>query len=525
MYKTTQIANRVLSQSRALVIVAFAAAIAVAAPGPALAKAKGHGGKPHGAPPKVGVMTFTGPGEAASRAAVEKALKARKIVVVPAAQLSAAAKSAHVKLDGNDGFKAVSKALDLTAIVSGEVSKKKATITVHTGEDGSSVGDETFQGADPKKVAATIGKTFWKKLAGPFNKTKPPSGGSFEAPPPEEEPSPAGGAEAASEPKSEAKSESPAKETPAEKTPEKTEETESKTETKTAAKSEAAGAGEESEPTSDPAVDVSAGPAWFMRSLSFNQPRNDLSDTKVANYSLPRAPVLFLRGDIFPGALAGMSGVAANIGLTVDVSYLLPVVTSKGTDGDYKTTGLAYALGLKARLPFGTFITVSYGDQAFKLTKSNGNMPDAVVPGVSYKFARIGAGIRDQVTATLMLQANAGYLQCLGKPGDIAAGSYFPNTKCNGFEAGVGAGYRLSPALEIRAGVDWRRFGLAFNVKPSDVTNDPSTTPAVAGGAIDQYIQVYAGVAYVFGGGSSSAHAAEPAKTAEKADKADEGGE
>src|SRR3569833_1117058 len=220
MHNTTQTANRVLAPRGALALLSCIAALAVAlaAPGPAQARPK-RPSKGHGAAPKVGLMTFTGPGEAASRAAVEKALKARKIAVVPAAELTAAAKSAHVKLDGNDGFKAVSKALDLTAIVSGEVSKKKATITVHTGEDGSSVGDETFQGADPKKVAATIGKTFWKKLAGPFNKTKPPSGGSFEAPPPEEEPSPAGGAEAASEPKTEA----PAKETATETKTEKTE--------------------------------------------------------------------------------------------------------------------------------------------------------------------------------------------------------------------------------------------------------------------------------------------------------------
>lgn len=522
MHNTTQIANRVLSRSRTLAVVACIAAVGLMAPGLALAKPKGKGnahGKPHGAAPKVGLMTFTGPGEAASRGAVEKALKARKIIVVNASDLSAAAKSAHVKLDGNDGFKAVAKALDLTAIVTGEVSKKKATINVHTGDDGSSVGEETFQGADPKKVAAAISKTFWKRLAGPFNKTKPPSGGSFEAPPPEEEPATTGAAEAASEPKAEAPAKDTTKETATET---KTEETT----TKTGSKAEAAPAqaAEEGEPTSDPAVDVSAGPAWFMRSLSFNQPRNDLSNTKVANYSLPRAPVLFFRGDIFPGALAGMTGIAANLGLTADVSYLLPVVTSKGMDGDYKTTGLAYTLGVKARLPFGTFVTVSYGDQAFKLAKSNSSMPDPVVPGVSYKFARIGAGIRDQVTSTLMLQANLGYLQCLGKPGDIAAGNYFPRTTCNGFEAGVGAGYRLSPELEVRAGVDWRRFGLAFKVQPSDIGNDPSTTPAVAGGAIDQYIQIYAGVAYLFGGGSAGAHAADPASAKSKPEKGDESG-
>jgi len=527
MHKTTQTANRVLPRPAAVAALACLAALmsALAAPGAALAKPR-HPSKGHGPSPKVGLMTFTGPGEAASRAAVEKALKSRKIIVVPAAELSAAAKSAHVKLDGNDGFKAVSKALDLTAIVAGEVSKKKATINVHTGDDGSSVGEEVFQGADPRKVAATISKTFWKRLAGAFNKTKPPSGGNFEAPPPEEEPAAAG--EAASEPASEAPAAAAERKT--ERSEEATESKPSKAEKaeKAEAKSEASsGSSEEGEAPASPAVDVAAGPALFMRSLTFNQARNDLSDTKVAKYSLPRAPVLFLRADIYPAALAGSNGFAADLGLTIDVSYLLPVVTSKGVDGDYKTTGLAYALGVKARLPLGTFLSVSYGDQAFKLTKSNASMPDAVVPGVNYKFARVGAGIRGQVTSSLMLQANLGYLQCLGKPGDIAAGHYFPNTKCNGVEAGVGAGYRLGGAWEVRAGVDWRRFGLAFNVKPSDITNDPSTTPAVAGGAIDQYIQIYAGLAYVFGGEGGSASEpgsakAEKPEKAEKAEKSDE---
>jgi hypothetical protein len=526
MHNKTQTANRVLSRCGTLAVLTCLAAITVALATPAIALAKPkRPGKAHGAAPKVGLMTFTGPGEAASRAAGEKALKSRKIVV-PAAQLAASAKSAHVRLDGNDGFRAVAKALDLTAIVSGEVSKKKATITVRTGDDGSSVGEEAFPGADPRKVAATISKTFWKRLAGAFNRTKPPSGGNFEAPPPEEEPA-TGGAEAANEEKTEAPTPSAAASARKGEAEDTSESKEEKAETKPARKSEAASSEAEEGPApSSPAVDIMAGPAWFMRSLSFNQARNDLSNTKVASYSLPRAPALFFRGDIFPAALAGATGFAADLGLTADLSYLLPVVTSKGVDGDYKTTGLAYALGVKARLPLGTFLSVSYGGQAFKLTKSNSNMPDAVIPGVSYKFARVGAGIRGQVTPSLMLQANLGYLQCLGKPGDIAASPYFPRTKCNGFEAGVGAGYRLAGSWEIRAGVDWRRFGLSFNVKPGDVTTDPGSTPAVAGGAIDQFIQVYAGLAYAFGGGGSAdAPAAEPsdakADKSAKADKAD----
>ena len=534
MHKTVQTANRVLRPFTLVLAVSVAVAVTLAASGTAHAKAHG---KSHGAAPKVGLLTFTGPGEAASRNAVEKALKSRKIVVVPASDLTAAARSAHVKLDSNDGFKAVAKALDLTAIVSGEVSKKKATITVRTGDDGSVVGEETFQGADPKKVAVTVGKTFWKRLAGAFNKTKHPSGGGFEAPPPEEEPASTGSAEASNE--STKADEAPPAESRREKKAEKSEEkSETKTEEKSD-KSEKSKTAEESEspPSSGEAVDVSAGPAWFMRSLSFNQPRNDLSNTKVASYSLPRAPALFLRGDIFPGALAGMDGVAGNIGLTVDVSYLLPVVKSSGTGGNYNTSGLAYALGLKARLPLGLFASVSYADQTFKLTKTNSSMADSVVPGTNYKFVRADVGIREQVTPTLMLQANAGYLQCLGKPGDIGSSTYFPRVTCNGAEAGVAAGYRLAPSFELRAGVDWRRFGLNFHVKASDVNNDPSMTPPIAGGAVDQYIQIYAGIAYLIGGGGSeSGHAAEPASgdegdkpakaaKSEKAEKSDEEGE
>jgi long-subunit fatty acid transport protein len=121
-----------------------------------------------------------------------------------------------------------------------------------------------------------------------------------------------------------------------------------------------------------------------------------------------------------------------------------------------------------------------------------------------------------------MLQANAAYLACLSVGGTISSSSYFPRAKCNGFEAGVGAGYRLADQWEIRAGVDWRRFGLDFHVKTSDVTMDPGSTPAIAGGAIDQYIQINVGIAYVFGGsGSESAHPAESSGGAAKPAKSD----
>ncbi|HEY4185656.1 MAG TPA: hypothetical protein VGP07_11330 [Polyangia bacterium] len=520
---TTKIAHSTFRRFfRLAMLVAIGAALA--APGVAYA-AKGGKGKSH-APAKVGLPSFSGPGQAASRAATEKALKSRKIVVVPNEDLASAAKSLHVKLDSNDGFKAVSKSLGLTAIVVGEVAKKKATLTVHTGDDGSVVGEETFQGADPHKVAVTIGKTFWKRLSGAFNKTKPPGGGGFEAPPPEEEP-----ASAASEPEAAAekttdsdKGSSRSSKKTVEASEEKAkpdaedEASEKKKPSRAAAKSS-----EDSEPLPEgpnEALDIFAGPAILMRSLSFNQQRNDLSDTKTANYSLPAAPVLNFRGDFYPGALSS-TGLIANIGLTAEVSYLLPVVTSPGQGGNYKTSSLSWSLGGKVRLPYDLFASVSYGDEWFKLVRSSSNMALSIVPGTDYKFVRVGGGIRSQVSSTLTLMANLDYLRCLGKPGDIGGVGYFPRATCAAVDVGVGAGYKITPVFELRGGVDLRRFGLAFNVKPSDVNSDPSMSPPVAGGAVDQYIQIYVGVAYLMGGsGSSSGSTSESSESS--SDKSDD---
>src|SRR3569623_3172841 len=85
MHNTTQTANRVLAPRGALALLSCIAALAVAlaAPGAAPARPK-RPGKGHGAAPKVGLMTFTGPGEAASRAAVETALTPRPRPAAPA---------------------------------------------------------------------------------------------------------------------------------------------------------------------------------------------------------------------------------------------------------------------------------------------------------------------------------------------------------------------------------------------------------------------------------------------------------
>jgi hypothetical protein len=523
----------------AFVLAAFAVVVSSLALAPEADAARGRrgGGKaaaaPHGKT-KVGVAAFTGPGEAASRAAVTKALSSKKIVVVSGAELGAAAKQLHVRLDDDSGFKAVAQSLNLTGMVQGEVSAKKATLTVRNGQDGSVVGEESFTGNDPKQVAGVISKTFWKRLAAAFNKTNPPSGGGGGGIDTSDE----GASSAAateSEPSSSSASENakPAREEVAAAEPERKPARKANTESEESgggrpkAKASSSEGGEEaaSEPGASPWFDGAVGLADLMRSLSYKQQLNYSGATRVANYSLPQSPVVVGKFDIYPGAMLDAGGFANDVGLTLDLGYLLPVVTTPGEGGSYKTASLAWAVGPKVRLPAGFFATVAYGNRWFKLEKSNANMaPSTTVPLTDYKFVRIGAGIKHQVSTSLSLMANLAYDRCLGTPSGIGGAAYFPRTTCAALEAGAGAGYSITNSIELRAGVDLQRFGLAFNTTPNDVGKTP-----IAGGAIDQYIQLYVMVAYVMGGGGAAsggdAESADTAKDEAKKDNGDKGGE
>src|SRR6185369_5222796 len=64
----------------------------------------------------------------------------------------------------------------LSAIVTGELSPKKARIAVRDGSDGSVSGEGSFAGANPRKVAAEVGKSFWRRLGSAVERGKVPAG-------------------------------------------------------------------------------------------------------------------------------------------------------------------------------------------------------------------------------------------------------------------------------------------------------------------------------------------------------------
>ncbi|MES1206783.1 MAG: hypothetical protein ABUS79_12675 [Pseudomonadota bacterium] len=493
------------------------------------------------APKRLGIVNFRGPGEGATRNAVMKAAKAKKYQVVGGQQIAKAASKLKVSLDTNDSFLSVARELGISAFVTGEVTKKKATLTVRLGADGSVGAEASWSGPNPRKLSAAVHKTFWRRLGSAIDRAKAPSGAK-QAAVAEAEPVPETGADEPGDDDNDKKSGKEDKKSDEKKTASADESDgnadgdgdgdssrRSKKKKKKSADDESGDENvisEKAEPEETDsgerpeALVLAVGPRVLSRSLNYVQ------DIYRGNskYSLPAAPEVGLAVDVYPAAFS-TGGFAANIGLTAAFSYMLPVVKTPvaagmGT-GSYTTYSQNWSIGAKVRLPMGVFGTVAYGDQRYQLLKpSTGGGID--VPMVDYRYVRVGAGGRIKVTPEVSLMANFGYLHCLAL-GQIKTTAYFPKATCGAVELGAGLGYRFTRSLELQAGGELRRYGLAFHNTPADA-QDPSHR--IAGGAVDQYIMGYVALAVVFGGesagGGGHSEAAEEEAEAPKEAKADD---
>ena len=132
--------------------------------------ALGAGGK------RAGVPKFDGAQEVVVRKQVMKALKAHGYALAKSREMDLGLANTGALLESDDGFAKVAKELALSVIVTGEIGRKRAKITVHDGNDGSLLGQAAFPGANPRKMAAEVARTFWSKLGGEVERGRVPSG-------------------------------------------------------------------------------------------------------------------------------------------------------------------------------------------------------------------------------------------------------------------------------------------------------------------------------------------------------------
>jgi hypothetical protein len=466
---------------------------------------------------RVGVLPLRGAGEGPVRAKITNALKANGYQIVGSQQLDSTASGLGVNLDGDAGLKAVAKELNIAAFVGGELSKKKADLTVRNGADATVLAEASFAGANPKKIAAAVGGDFWRQLGPAVRLGKPPAGGKAKAaiaedatpaeeeaaapappppPPPESRKKTAKRAAEPPPPRAEAASESEAGKESAESA--------SKEPAASAAKDSA---NEESDAVSAeggalPAFTFGVGGRALFRKLSWHQ---DVQPRQPP-YSLSPGPELALWFEAFPAAFVS-DHFAANLGLfgAFDNGFgVTSTATSAAATPIKLTTKFRdFLVGVKVRLPLGAvapYLSVAYGAQSFSLVSTTAA---SGVPSINDKFIRLGVGSRIAVGAVGSLDLTAAYLLVTdpgSQAGEIRSATYFPHATAKALDLGASFGYRLHRLFGVRAGLDFRQYGYDFKVRPTD-------PPPIAGGAIDRYITLFAGVEVILdgvGGGAAS---------------------
>jgi hypothetical protein len=476
---------------------------------------------------RVGVPKFDGAQEALVRKKVMQILKSHGYSLAKSREMEIGLANTGALLDNDEGFAKVAKELALSAIVTGEIGKKRAKIAVHDGKDGSLLGDASFAGANPRKIMAEVGRDFWRKLGDAVERGKTPSGAKkptkvvAESPEDDETtPDAAGEGEAAPEPEARKKAAEPVAEgapPEGEEPPKK----KKKKKKKTRLEGEGETVTEEADEVVPPTFDLMLGPRFINRALAYNQ---DRSDPGLRPYNLPLGPAIFARIIWFPiGPFT--DGALKNLGVEALVEQAFGVSSSVPTGEKFGTSIHEFAGGVRYRMLFGNgsyfWGSGTGGEHAFVFTSTaTGNRQSLDIPDVIYRYIRPGAGIHLALGPLFSAEVSGGFRWVINGAGRQWSEQFFPFSSVNGADAQVVLGIRVLPMLEVRAGVDLRRYFSSMNCYDPAAANggnrcirtvNGEMVNFTAGGAVDQYISFFVAGALVLGGSESrSSDAEEP---------------
>jgi hypothetical protein len=447
---------------------------------------------------RIGVPKFEGAQEALVRKKVMQSLKSHGFELVRSRDIQDAMSSTGASLDSDDGLKTLAKELALSAIVTGEVGAKRAKIVVHDGGEGSILGDASFAGANPRKLANEVGLTFWKKLGPDVGRGHVPSGAkkgqkTSEASPEDDENAPDGdSASGAAPPKPKDDSASAQAEgggsDEASPPPKKNRK---KPKMEDAPPEEAAAP---SVPSGLAWLDFELGIGGLNRKLSYNQ---NIQVKGVGlllfPYSLGTGPILTANVVMYPlDPLIG--GPVGNIGLETEIMQGFSISSAA-----YSNVVHDYAGGARYRLPFsGTnevYVSATGGEDAFTFTGPN--RASLAVPDTIYHYFRPGVGLKLFLLDRISLAVSGGYRVVFNGAGPQLSASpngLFPHLTVAGADAEIVGGVRLSDMFEVRVGVEWKRYWFAMH----SVAGDNN----FAGGAVDQSFAFTARIAILLGSSS-----------------------
>jgi len=501
----------------------FTARIAVLAPllvAATAASAFGAGGK------RAGVPKFDGAQEIVVRKRVMQVLKAHGYELAKSREMELAVSNSGALLDSDEGFARVAKEIALSVIVTGEVGKKRAKLTVHDGRDGAVLGQAAFPGPNPRKMAAEVARTFWSKLGGDIERGRVAPGAKKAQ---------KVVAEAADD--DESAPDAPDGDEPNAKVAEREGASEGRSSSDGDGGSGAVrdrdkddddkvvrkGASAPDEPPGSvlPTFEAFIAPTGTNRALVFHQ---DYSPSSMRPYSLPLAAATALHVVWYPILRAVSNGPLQHLGVEFGIEQAFGLRSAAGADGSAlagKTFGNSvheYEAGLRYRIPFGGghqfWLSGTGGEHAFVFTNPSDCSDCRAmlrVPDTVYRYARPGIGLRLEMPTGFAISLGAGYRHIFNAGGTYLDG-YFPHRTVGGVDAELALGYRVTPNVEVRGSGQLRRYFYDMHSKAGDAY--------LAGGAIDQYWTVALGMAVLLGGGGS-APAPAPAADADAENRAD----
>jgi hypothetical protein len=246
----------------------------------------------------------------------------------------------------------------------------------------------------------------------------------------------------------------------------------------------------EPEPSPEPPTKQTRRPVIALE-LGFDVSSKSFSYSGVQTPNLRsyRAPFIAmpdLKAELYPLALA-TQGFGAGLGIEGGFALAVGLKSRRtGTDVSYPTSITKLDLGLKFQIrpvansdayvaPF-----VGFRTHSFSVGPGSDNSTLDGLPAVSYTALKFGlSGELPFSNTGLLLYGRFAVMPVMSLP-TIVSKDYFPSGSALGIDGGLGLGFKIISALQIRVGFDFTRYGLNFKYAPTDTY--------IADGAVDQYI-------------------------------------
>ena len=420
--------------------------------------------------PRVGVLSFTGPGAGKVRGSIVAALRENGATVVDAGELRSTADRLGADLSDPGQRSDVSRMHRVDAFVEGKVERERGqqvlTLTITNGADGETLETNSLSARKAPALVRMARKNGWQLIEPSLQRAHRAEAAA------EAEPEPVAVAEtkATPEPEDEAEAE---------------EEEDDEDE-----------AGDEAEPEDDgerpSPLRLELGLAGLSRVLEYRENIDRLPGYDIALPPAVRGLVVWYPAAHFT------SGFAAHLGLRLHGQYAFGLSSAvKDSNGpDFSTSSHLFEVGLRARVPLDSFevgASVSYGTHGYSLdaAKQAGIEVDPGVPSVGYSYVHLGAELRMQLGA-LGMGLGGAVLPVLGV-GDLE--DWFPRASGLGLEGSLDIGYAVADTFDLFALLSARRYAVTFDPKVEDV----SAGRPLAGGAVDRYLHVMLGLRFVPG--------------------------